>query len=183
MIDKLFGEVKGIFNIITIIDAIISIIFLMLGLTFFTNPSTSNVLVSIVVGIFLVINGGISIFSYFKRRDIDLFNYNLYIGIVLIIVGVLAMIFKNILTIMLGIYIVICGIQKVIYGVIFKKFNESSWLLTVVIGILFFVIGIVSFFTGGDALVKATGICIFGYGAINLADIILIRKRSKYFLS
>lgn len=183
MIDKLFGEVKGFFNIITIIDAIISIVFLILGLTFFTNPSMSNVLVSIILGIILIINGAISIFAYIKRSDIDLFNYNLYIGIVLILIGILAMVFKNVLTIMLGIYIIICGIQKVIYGVILKKFNESSWLLTIAIGILFFIIGVVSFFTGGDALVKVTGICIFGYGAINLVDIILLRKRSKYFLS
>ncbi len=183
MIDKLIGEVKGFFNTITIIDMIMSVIFILLGLTFFASPNMSNVAVSIIIGIFLIINGAFSIWAYIKRDDIDLFNYDLYVGIILILVGILAMIFKNVLTIMVGIYVIICGIQKVIYGVVLKKFNESSWLLTIVIGVLFFVIGIISFFTGGDALVKATGVCIFGYGMINLINIILLRKRSKYFLS
>lgn len=183
MLERFFGEVRGVFNVITIIDMILSIIFVILGITLFTSPSFSNLVAGIIVGICLIGNGAKAIFSFIKREDIDLFNYDLYVGVVLIILGILAIVLNNVLTIMLGIYVIVCGIQKIIYGVVLKKFHESSWLITLVIGVLFFIIGIISFFTGGDTLIKASGVCIFGYGAINLIDIILLRKRSKYFLS
>lgn len=183
MFEKFLGEVKGIFNIITIFDLVISILFMLIGIIFFANPNMSNIAVSIMTGIILIINGVSSIYAYIKRGSIVLYNNNLIYGIILILLGIISMFVGKILSIFLGIYFIVSGIQKINYGVFLKKFNESSWLITLVLGILFIVVGIISFFTSGDALVKVAGICTLGYGLMNFIDVLLLRRRSKYFIA
>lgn len=182
MFYKLLGESRGIFNVITLIDMSIALLYLILGILFFVNPTMSNMLVSLLTGLVLICNGVSSIFSYIKRESIELFNFNLVFGIVLIIVGILAIIFNNVLSIMLGIYIIIGGIQKVNYGIVLKKFNESSWLITLVTGILYVIIAILAFFTNKNTIVEVTGICLLAFGLINLINTLLLRRRSNYFL-
>lgn len=183
MIEKILGEVKGIFNIITWIEFILSIICIILGLVFFTNPTTSNILVSIVAGLLLIGNGVTAIISYLRRGGVVLFNNNLTYGISMIIIGIVAFFSGKILAIILGIYLLVNGIQKINYGIFFKKYNESSWLLTLVIGVLYIVIAIITFFTSGDAVIAVTGICLLGYGLLNLINTILLRRRSKFFIA
>jgi len=183
MFDKLLGEVKGIFNIITIFELVISILFILVGLIFFSSPNMSNIAVSIFTGLVLIINGISSIYAYIKRGSIVLYNNNLIYGIILILLGIISMFVGKILSIFLGIYFIISGLQRINYGIFLKKFNESSWLLTLAVGILFIIIGIVSFFTSGDAVVKVAGICTLGFGVMNLINIILLRRRSRYFIA
>lgn len=183
MFNKLLGEVKGIFNIITIFELIISILFILVGLIFFASPNMSNIVVSIFTGLILISNGVSSIYAYLKRGSIVLYNNNLVYGIILILLGIISIFAGKILSIFLGIYFIISGVQRINYGMFLKKFNENSWLLTLVVGILFIVIGIVSFFTSGDAVVKVAGICTLGFGIMNLINIILLRRRSRYFIA
>lgn len=183
MIEKIFGNVKGIFNTITIIELIIAIFSLILGVVFYSVPRLSNIVVSVIAGILFIASGVTSILSYFKKGDINLYNNNLIYGVLLIIAGILAMIFGKVLAFILGTYYIISGVQKVNYGLCLKKFNESSWLLTLVIGILFGVIGIIAFFTQGETVIRVTGILFIGYGFIEATNVILLRKRSEYFLS
>ena len=183
MFNRLLGEVRGIFNIITIFDLIISLLFIMIGLVFFSNPNMSNIAVSIFTGLLLICNGISSIYAYLKRGGIVLYNNNLIYGIILILIGIIALFSGKILSIILGIYLLISGIQKINYGVFLKKFNESSWLITCGVGVLFIIIGIISFFTSGEFLVKVAGICILGYGLMNMIITILLRRRSSYFIA
>ena len=182
MLEKILGEVKGTFNIITLIELCTSLIYIIVGLIFFTNPYMSDVLVSIIAGIMLIINGGIEIFSFIKKDGVDLYDYNIIYGILLVIIGIVVLFFKNILSILLGIYFLVSGIQKGNYALILKKFKESSWLLVLVMGICFIVIGVLSLFTNSDYAVKVCGICLLGYGLINAINIMLLRHRAKYFL-
>jgi len=182
MFERFFGEAKGIFNIITIVESIISILFIIIGLIFFTNPQVGNIVVSIIIGLLLISFGASSIFSYIKRNSIVLFNNNLIYGIILIIIGIVSMYGGKVLSIIVAIYLIICGIQKANYGFYLKKYNESSWLITLAVGILFAIIGIISFFTNGESVVEVVGICILGFGLINLTSVVLLRRRSKYFI-
>ena len=183
MFDRFIGEVKGIFNVITLIDLLIAIIYILVGLVFFTSPSMGDTIVSIITGVILIANGVTAIFSFLKRGDINLYNYNLIFGILMIITGILAMFLKNILIILIGIYFIVEGTQKIGYGLMLKKFNESSWFFTVIMGVLFAAIGIVGFFTSSDSLISVVGICLLGVGLINLINTILLRKRSRYFIA
>ncbi len=183
MLEKFIGDVKGIFNTITITEMILSIIYLLVGIIFFSNPNFSNLVVSILTGIILVLNGVTAIVSYIKRGNIALYNSNLIFGILLIIIGVVAMFLGNVLSIMLGIYFLVAGSQKVYYGILLKKFNESSWIIVLAVGVLLAVVGIITFFTKGEAAITVTGICLIGYGLINFINVLLLRRRSKYFLA
>jgi len=183
MIYKLIGKVNGIFNKITLIELIISGCYIILGLIFFLAPNISNILVSVLTGLFLISNGVSSIFSYFKRGSILLFNNNLFYGIALVIIGILALFLGHILSIILGIYLIIVSIQKLNYGILLKKFNEPSWLITASTGVLYLVIAVISFFSNSETIIEVTGIILLGVGLINFVDTLLLRKRSEFFIA
>ncbi len=182
MIKKILGDVKGIFNVVTLIDMCTSLSYVILGLVFFFLPSMSNLVASILAGVFLIVNGANLIYSFIERGKISLFNNNIIYGVILVVLGILIMFLGKFLSILVGIYFIISGAQKVNYGIVFRKFKESSWLLTIVIGVLFLILGIVCFFAKGDGIVSAVGLGLIGYGLINLVDVILLRKRCKNFL-
>ncbi len=183
MFEKLLGEVKGIFNTITLIEMGIAILFIIFGLVFFSASKISTVVLGILVGLLLISKGVESIFAYLRKGRIDLFNNDLVFGIILVIIGVISLFTGKILSIMLGIYFIVSGGQKINYGIFLKKFNESSWLITTGLGVMFIVIGIVAFFTSSENVVSVTGICLLGYGVMNLVSVILLRRRSKYFIA
>ena len=91
MAKKIFGEVKGIFNTITLIEMIISVVFIILGVLFFVNPKLSEDLVSTATGVILIVAGLATIFSFLKREL--LFRNNLVYGIILTLLGVAVLIF------------------------------------------------------------------------------------------
>lgn len=183
MFNKLLGDVRGIFNIITIIELVISTIFILMGLVFFSSPNMSTIAASIFTGLLLIGNGISKIYAYIKKGDIVLFNNDMIYGFILIIIGIVSLFLGNILSIIFGIYFIISGVQKMNYSMFLKKFNEASWLLTLVVGIIFIAIGIVSFFTSKDAVVEVVGICLFGFGVINFINVLLLRRRSRYFIA
>lgn len=183
MFGKFLGEVRGIFNIITLFEIIMSVLFMVVGIIFISTPNLSNIATSIFTGLVLVANGVSSIYAYLKRGGIQLFNNNMFFGIALIVVGVIAMFVGKVLSIFLGIYFIISGLQRINYGMFLKRFNESAWLITLVCGVLFMIIGVVSFITSSDYVVKVAGICTLGYGAMNFVNFLLLRRRSKYFIA
>ena len=78
MFSKILGEVKGIFNIVTMAEMIEALVYVIIGLIFFVNPSLSFSIVATITGIVLIINGLISIYSYFSNYDIS-FNYVIFL--------------------------------------------------------------------------------------------------------
>ncbi len=183
MLYKLIGEVKGIFNKITLVEFIVSIIFILVGFVFLTKSEDSNTFVSIICGILLIISGLSSIYSFIERGKIVLFYNNFIYGLLFIIVGLLVIIFKNIMSVIVGIYLIIIGVQRINYGILLKKFNESSWLINSAMGLFIAVIGLITMFTDKTLAVKTVGLCILFFGIINLVQVILFRRRSKYFIA
>lgn len=181
MFTNFLGEVKGIYNRLTLIELGVSLIWLVIGIILITEPSMSNTIFSIILGTLFLARGISSLYSFIKREDIVLYNFNIFYGIIMILLGVLALILKNVLQVVLGLYFLISGIQKITYGLFLKRFGETSWLLTLVVGVLFIVIGIFSFFS--TDIIQFSGICLVGYGIMDIANIILLRKRSRYYIA
>lgn len=177
-----WGKVKGIFNIITLIELIVCVIYLTLGIVFFASNDLSNKVAALIVGIVFIFNGLVNIFSFLKRDNVSLFNLNIIFGVVLIAIGILTFTISNVLNILIAIFLLAIGTQKVNYGLVLRKFNESSWLITLVTGLLFIIIAIVSMFTDSDALIAVSGILLIGYAIMNFVNILLLRNRSKNFL-
>ena len=183
MFDNFIGEAKGIFNVATLIEMIVSLICSVLGLIFISNNAMNFVLVAVIIGIISIVTGAGHIISYLNRENIDLFNMNMFFGIVFILLGVITFFLGKYVHIALAIYIIMVAANKLYYGFLLKKFNESSWLFTSVMGGLFIVISIVMFLTNIEKAVSVAGIGLFGYGVMNIANNILLRKRSRYFIA
>lgn len=182
MVEKFLGEVKGIFNTITLIELGTSVVAVLLGLILFTNETMSHVVVAVIACLLILVIGMTSIFAYFRRENIDLYNFNLIFGIIEIILAILEVVLYKFLPVVLGISLLVIGVQKITYALILKKFHESSWLITLVTGLFIIIIGIIGMFAKGDGVVTAIGIVILGLGLINATNVILLRKRSNAFL-
>jgi len=183
MLRKFFGEVKGIFNLVTLIDLGICAISILFGILFLAIFSIDNMLVTVLTALILIATGASSIISYLKKENIVLFNYNLFFGVGFIIIGIISFFFKYYISIILGIYLIIVALQKISYGMLFKKFNEPSWLLNLMMGVTILIIAIVMFFTSVDNSIIVTGIGLLGYGLINVVHNLLLRRRSSSFLA
>ncbi len=183
MFEKVLGEVKGVFNTVTLMELGLSIIYVLLGLIFFTNVTAKHLTVAIITGVLLMLWSIATLFSYFKKDELILFRFNVIFGALELILGILACALYKVLPIILGIFFLICSAQKVTYALCLKKYKESSWLLTLVTGILIAAIGIIVMFAKGDGVISAIGISYLGFGLLNIINIILLRKRSSYFLA
>ncbi len=180
MKESIFGEVKGIYNRLTFMEIIVAILWAIIGIIMISDPGMSNQIFSILTGILFIIIGVNSLYSFLKRGTILLYNLNIFYGIIMILLGILTVIFNNALKVLLGIIFISLGLQKSTYGMVLKKFSESSWLITLVVGILYIVMGVISFFT--NDIISVCGIFLVGYGLIDLVSVILLRKRSKYYI-
>ena len=99
----------------------------------------------------------------------------------MILIGLLSMLVGKSLQIFLGIYIIFLAIQKITYAIFLQRFGELSWLLTLIVGILYLAMGILSMFS--EKVIVVCGIVLIGYGLINLVNVLLLRKRSKYYIA
>jgi uncharacterized membrane protein HdeD (DUF308 family) len=154
-----------------------------MGIYIYANPEMANSTLSFIVGFLFILFGLSSLFSFIKRGNIILFNNNLVYGVLLMLVGLFAMFMGNVLNVLLGIYVGLLGIQRINYAIFLKKFNESSWLLTLVIGVLYIAVGVITVFTDSDALIKVSAICLISLGLLNFLHVSLLRKRSRYFIA
>ncbi len=181
MRSSFLGEVKGIYNRLTMMEMLISLIWMVLGILLVSNETLSNQAFSILLGIICITSGLISLYMFFKRGSIVLYNFNIFYGFLMILIGILSITVGKSLQIFLGIYIIFLALQKLTYALFLRKFGETSWLLTLIVGILYLVMGIVSMFS--EKIIAVSGIVLIGYGLINLVNVLLLRRRAKYYIA
>ena len=179
---------QKIFNIYILQTLISSITIFVLGLVFLFNPTIATRTVEIITSIILIALGIGAIFNYFSKATLRIFNYNLVYGIISIVLGVLIAVnpfaLVNIITIAFGIWLVFSGLIKVNYGLNFKRINEDSWLLTLVIGILTLVFGVIVIINPfiNLYLTQVLGLFISIYAVLEFTESILLKQRSSAFL-
>lgn len=181
MKSTILGEVKGIYNQLTLIEMLISLIWTVLGIILVSNESLSNTTFSILLGILAIISGISSLYMFLRRGSIVLYNFNIFFGILLILLGILSIVVGKSLQIFLGIYFVFLALQKISYALFLHKFSESSWLITLIVGVLYLTMGIISMFS--EKIIAVCGIVLIGYGIINFVNVLLLRRRAKYYIA
>ena len=182
MFGKIIGEAKGTFNIITIVELVVSLIIL-LGSLVFISSNLKHLALGIIVGILLILNGTSKIYAYKNRNKIDLYNNNLIYGLIIIALGITSFVLSKYITIIISLFLIINAVNNINYSILLKKFNENSCYFTGVVGLFLIIIGIVSYFTNQDSVNVVSGICLLGYSIMNLINTILLRKRSQYFIA
>ena len=180
-------KIKKTFNT----NLILSIIFVVIGLFLFIKPDTTISIISYILGGILLISGIYSCYKYFTSLDIlNIFNFELVYGVLLIIAGLFLIFNTNALTsifpIILGIWIIVNSIIKFQYALVLKKIKNEDWIYTTSISILTFLWGVVLLynpFKSALLITQTIGVFIIVYAVLDIIDNIIIRKNIKDILN
>lgn len=179
---------QKIFNIYFYQSILSSIIIGILGLVFLFNPTIATRTVEIITSGILIVLGIGAIFSYFSKSTLKFLNFNLFYGVISIILGLFIAMspfaLVNALTKLFGIWLAISGLIKVNFGLNFRSVKEESWLLTFVIGTLTFIFGIIVIINPfiNLYLTQVLGLFITIYAVLDFTESILLKRRSSAFI-
>lgn len=148
-----------------------SVILIILALFLIFKPGFSINLVMISLGCVLAFYGITQTVSYFsKSKEIEFFNFQLVIGILCLLAG-LVFIFNptfinSILPLVIGVWIVIKSITSLQLALNIRNSGSKNWQLMLVLSIITFILGLVIVINPFQALEAAISIC----GALLLAS-------------
>lgn len=177
-------SIKQKFNQMLLYSMIMDAIMIVAGIVIVCVPDTSSKVIGIIVGIIFILNGAGMCYKYFQRNGAKLYSLNLMFGILAIILGLVLIFYPytvmNFVTICLGIYLIISGALNINYGAWFKVGKEESWLLTVFIGILLIIFGILVMANPFASLsvTQVIGVFLIFLGILQITDTVLFKKRA-----
>lgn len=176
--------IEKIFNLFIAKSLIFDVVITFLGLYFIINPFSGLRGCEIVFAIILIISGGFSIFDYASKGIIRLFGLSLIYGALSVVLGILILInplaLINVLTIVFGIWLIISGLMKIDYAIKLNAFKEESWGLTLVIGLLITIFGILVIVNPfiNLYLTEVAGLFLIIYAILDFTNIVLFKKRA-----
>ncbi len=180
-------KIEQEFNKIILIEMTFSVMYALLGLFIFLKSETTNKTVGLLIGTFFLIYGLIELFSFFNKKKLTLFRYNLIFGILNLIIGIFIMFnplsILNILNLSLGIGLLLDGVNKMVYFFYIKKWDKKSSRILIASGLLIIFLGIMIIINPFLTLVitKTIGIFIILYNILNLNDLVLLKRKFKNF--
>lgn len=166
-------------------NIISSVIWIIIGAVMFFMPDLTNKVIGMIVGIIFLITGVLTTYKFMKRNGAKLYSLNLVFGIVLILLGLVAIIspvsVSSFITVCLGIYLVVMGANKITYGIWFKVGNDPMWLITVVIGLMFGAFGVLLLINPFAALTvtQLVGTFLIISSILDITNTILLCQRSE----
>lgn len=173
------------FNKLMSISIASSIVIAAVGLILCFLPSLSNKLIGIITGFLFILSGVTAIYKYFSRNGAKLYSLNLLFGIIIFLIGIVIILVPfsvtTFITVCLGLYLIVVGANKVTYGIWFKIGDDSSWLITLVIGLLLILIGILVLANPFSALTitRLVGIFLILSCVLDITDTLLLKRRAN----
>ena len=175
--DKEFHNILNIFIFCSILITII-------GIAMCFIPEIADRIIGIILGISFIIKAVSILIKYLKKQGARLYKYDLIYSILLIILALLVMLvpFKVsvFLTVCFGLYLIIIGANRLTYGVWFKIADESAWLITITMGLLNTIIGLLTIINPFSVFLSMTrliGIFLIISSIIDITSTILIKNR------
>lgn len=172
------------FNKLLNTSIITSVISLVIGIILIIFPLESIQLIGYITGGIFLINAFASGYKYFKRDGALLYRYNIVFMILEIILGIIIIVVPKevsaVVTKIFGVFMIIFGANKISYGVWFRIGNELSWLLTITVGIMLLLFGIIMLFYPftNIALTMLIGIFTAVNSILDIINTALIKKRA-----
>ena len=185
---RLLTDVDRLFTKIMWYQIIASFILITIGVVFLIWPDISTTVVGVIFGLNILLFGGINLYSYQKRKDIQIFKFHLVYGIFGSILGLLTILnpftFTQVITLFIGLWILYMAITKIEFAIRLKKIKEKSWLLLLVSALLEIFMSILIFINPFSNLVLTTlaGAYFVLCGIINCTDAVLTKNRAIDFL-
>lgn len=168
---------------------IVSSLLCILGAALMAEPGFSVLLLCRLSGLLLILFGAIRIVGYASKDLYRLaFQYDLALGILLIVLGGLLMLrtdkMANVMVVLLGIYILADALLKIQISIDAKAFGIPSWWLILSAAV---VTGMVGFLLvmrpteSAEAVMLLLGAALLGEGVLNLITILtavkIVRRR------
>ena len=168
------------------ISLLSSVISLLLGIIIVNHPDDTIKVVSYILGGLFIIFGIVRIISYFSsiKKELAYYDYNLTIGSLYLIIGLVILIFQNtiasIVGFIFGVWIVIRAINKINLSFKIKEAGAKFWYVSLLIAILVLIVGLYVVFSPSLILITL-GTILITYSIMDIIeDIIFIINMKKY---
>ena len=158
---------------------LVSAVAALLGLIIISNPEAAALSICSLVGWFLAIGGGLTLFAYLM--SVDKPTYILALALIQLIPGAYIAIKPDILvnfvSLLLGIVLLIYSIACLRESVESKRQNYRHWWFTMLVGIFTLLLAIcviINPFETGSAVMIFAGISLLVHGLANIISVIII---------
>ena len=166
------------FNKFIMMSIVTSVVIALIGAVLIFMPEMSNKLIGVITGALFALSGINTIYKFISRNGAKLYSLNLLFGIILVLIGAIIILVPfsvtSFLTICLGLYLIVFGANKVTYGVWFKIGDDSSWLITLVFGIL-----VLSNPFSALTVTQVIGTFLVLSSILDITDLVLLKKRAN----
>ena len=120
----------------------VSIIYVIVGLIMLLNPNFISDAVNYVIGVLIIIYGIIYSISLYQKREVEIYGkFDFIAGIMCISFGLFLIVYPDILVALIpfctGIIILMDAIRFIVNSIRLKKYEYRSWIVNLVIGIIF----------------------------------------------
>lgn len=165
---------------------IYSVLFAIIGLLLFIDPSGFVVLVSYMIGILLLVVGINNVLSYSKNRDLAVTKTLLIVGVILFIIG-LFLIFDptfigTIVPAVIGVCLIINALEKLMYLQYLEDKKSEAYMVALISGIVIMIVGIILLFnplSGTLIVTQIIGVIIVIYSVLDIIEKIRYKKLFK----
>ena len=165
---------------------IYSVLFAIIGLLLFIDPSGFVVLVSYMIGILLLVVGINNVLSYSKNRDLAVTKTLLIVGVVLFIVGLFLILeptfIGKIVPAVIGVCLIINALEKLMYLQYLQDKKSEAYMISLISGIVIMIVGIVLLFnplSGTLIVTQIIGVIIVIYSVMDIIEKIRYKKLFK----
>lgn len=161
-------------------DMLISVIFALIGLFMIVNAETATKIISNVIGGVIIAVGIVKIISYYIAKKNDEINmYNIFYGIIAVIVGLIIItcsgLIGSIFRIMIGIWIIYSGIIRLSFTLRLRNADCDIWKVSIILSIIIVIGGLYILFNQG-AIILTIGTIILVYSISDLMESVIFMK-------
>ena len=163
-----------------------SIIFAILGIILVCRPEGTIKMITWILGTIFIVIGISKIITYFKSKGKnDFFNYDLVYGLMAIVIGIIAMVYMNIIgtifRIIIGVWIIYTSFVRINSSIQIKRLGSKVWVYGLILAILMFICGLYVIVNSG-AIVVTIGTIMIIYSVIDIIENIIFMKNIKEIL-
>lgn len=167
-------------GLVSIIEALI---FLILGIILVCKPDNIINFISIILGIIFIVAGLYKIINYFLAKgNSEFYNYDLVYGIMAIIIGIIVMVYINIIgsafRMIIGIWIIYTSLVRFNSSIKIRSTDNKAWIYSLIIAILIFICGLYTIVNSG-AVVVTIGTVMIIYAIMDIIEDIIIMTNIK----
>ena len=185
---RLLTNIDRLFTRIMWIEVCISLALILLGSICLLNPEFSLKVVGVLFGLGTIAFGGLNIYAFMKRRELNFFRLYLFYGIAAIILGIIIVFHPfettQAMTIFLGLWVIYLSTLKIDLSLRLKVLSEPCWLFMLVSAVLGVFMSILIFINPFTNLLitQVAGSFLILEGILNATDAVMAKNRSIDFL-